>query len=139
MTTLVLVLMRLSRAFLDPAGLHPDQILNILDLALHLSDRMREFKLRITVVVQPRNLVSVLWGFFGILVMVGLEIVSVSDGLMGRLAVHSLFICYIMRDKEPIYFLAELRESMRGWGRDWRSEAEGESEARTGNFRIYVR
>lgn len=60
LTTLVLVLMRLSRAFLDPAGLHPDQILNILDLALHLSDRMREFKLRITVVVQPRNLVSVL-------------------------------------------------------------------------------
>lgn len=71
--------------------------------------------------------------------MVGLEIVSVSDGLMGRLAVHSLFICYIMRGKEPIYFLAELRESSRGWERDLRSEAEGGSETRTGNFRIYVR
>ena len=57
---LVFVPVWLIRTFLDPAGLHPYQILYILDLALHLFDRMREFKLRITVVVQPSNLVRVL-------------------------------------------------------------------------------
>lgn len=114
MTTSLLVPDCLSGTFLDPAGLHPDQILDILDLALHLLDRMREFKLRITVVVHASNPVSVLGWLLGILVVVGLEIVGVSDGLVGRLAVHSLFICYIMGDKQHYIFFGKNKAKWAG-------------------------